>query len=126
MKIICTICSNSKNTTNDLLPAYLHYTSPRITTVKKIADNSGNPFYILSGKYGLLEATTAIPYYDHLLIEAEVAPLSKIVAEQLQDLGVHEIDFYTKPQKTEGWTPYCEVLKMAASQSGVCVTIFPI
>jgi cytoplasmic iron level regulating protein YaaA (DUF328/UPF0246 family) len=48
----------------------------------------GQKFLILSGKYGILEPSDPIPYYDHLLQSSEVSEHSKKVADQLETLGV--------------------------------------
>ncbi len=62
---ICTLCSRDKNEEVGLLPARERYVSERIRNVERIANELGVPFYIVSGKFGLLQADELIPYYDH-------------------------------------------------------------
>lgn len=124
MKIICTICSKDKNKEGSLLPAYLRYTSPRIAEIKKISDTEVTPFYILSGVYGLLKDDENIPYYDHQLLEIEIDQLSHKVIKQIQDLDIKEIEFYTKPKETVGWTQYYKVIEESVSKTNTILKIF--
>jgi len=67
MKIAATICSRSKRSDASLLPARDRYTGEHVQRTATIADEFKTPFYILSGKYGLIEANTEIPTYDYYL-----------------------------------------------------------
>ena len=75
MRVVCTYCSNTKDKLDGLPPAYQRYTSARIRNVDSIAQKAELHFCILSGEYGLLDRNQPIPWYDHLLVEAEVPQL---------------------------------------------------
>lgn len=107
-----------------MLPAYLRYTSPRITFVKNIADENHLPLYILSGKYGLIKDDKEIPYYDHPLSAEEIESLSEKVTKQINELQITEITLYGKPKETDGWGPYYDVLERSAVQAPVSLTIY--
>jgi protein tyrosine phosphatase (PTP) superfamily phosphohydrolase (DUF442 family) len=80
----------------------------------------GLKFFILSGKYGILEPSDPIPYYDHLLQSSEVSEHSKKVADQLEALGVKNIIFFggSLPDD-ENLKPYFECIKIASQKAGV-------
>ncbi|MFA5966977.1 MAG: hypothetical protein WC805_00460 [Patescibacteria group bacterium] len=117
-KIVCTICSGHKSTLPGLIPAYLRYASSRIDLVHSISDQQKLPFFILSGKYGLINANQSIPYYDHLLLADEVEHLAEIVKVQLKGGNWKSIDFYVKTNDP-AWKPYVEVITKAANDTGI-------
>jgi hypothetical protein len=118
MKIIVTICSNKKNTTSDELTAAKRYTSSRIKRVKSIAKRRGLPFFILSGKYGLIAKDEIVPYYDHLLSEDEVDAITLLVIKQVQSAAVTSIELYAKPREGN-WIPYYRVLEEIAKELNI-------
>ncbi len=122
MKVIVTICSKNKDNTVGHIPAYLRYKSTRIKQVTKIANEECLPFFILSGKYGLIKYNEPIPFYDYLLLDKEVARISKIVSTQIIDNNISSIDFYAKP-KLNDWVTYYEVLGKAAKLSNINLNI---
>lgn len=70
---VVTICCREKDAAKKPLPAGRRYRSERIKAVWRVAREAGLPFFILSGKFGLLRPEDPIPYYDYLL-PAEKAP----------------------------------------------------
>lgn len=107
-EIIVTYCSKEKNSTEDTLPAIELYRSDRITSVATIAQLQSVQFYILSGKFGLVHSTDALPYYDQLLKDNNVAEVAKKVADRLQIDNISKINFYTQtleqdPQLASYW-----------------------
>jgi len=125
MKVICTVCSNKKNKNKKLLPAYLRYISPRIKKIRNIAKKENLPFFILSGKFGLISDTESIQWYDHLLKKDEVQALTKKVIIQMRDLGITELLFYKKQIENKGWEPYYELIQEAVLETSstlhVCI-----
>ncbi len=121
MRIICTICSKHKNDSKGLLPARLRYTSPHIKAVERIAEKSKLPFFILSGKYGLISADEMIPSYDYYLEERAIDSLAKTVYEQLKKHSITELDFYTESKPS--WAPYELVLRKGAELAGVALIV---
>ena len=117
MKIICTICSRAKREDAELLPAEERYTATHIKTVKEIAQKDGVPFYILSGKYGLISSQTKIPYYDYYLENSAVDELSERVSKQIQEVGITEINFYG--EEKDSWLPYKNALEKGVKSSGI-------
>jgi len=120
MTVFCTYCSAEKDRSERELPAIQRYRSPRIKSVYAAAKSLGLEFLILSGKYGILEPSDPIPHYDHLLQSLEVSEHSKIVADQLEVLGVKDLIFFTRPDSVdENVKPYCECIKLASQKAGI-------
>lgn len=117
MKIISTICSRYKNETSELLPAGDRYVGSHIAQVKAVAHDLKIPFYFLSGKYGLISEDTKIPYYDYYLEDDAVDALVRVVASQIHEEKISEIEFYSEDKVS--WTPYRRVIEIAARQSDI-------
>jgi len=78
------------------------------------------PVLILSGEHGLLRLNSKIAYYDHALTEDEVPRMVPLVADQLEDLGVTEIEAYIKRDRdVPGWGPYYELLELGTHVASV-------
>ena len=123
MRAIITICSKNKDNAIGDIPAYLRYKSARIKRVTEIAKTANLPFFILSGKYGLIEYDKLIPFYDHLLQNKEINKIAKIVSTQIINNNISFIDFYAKP-KLNDWVVYYEVLEIAAKLANIKLNIF--
>lgn len=121
MKIICTICSRRKKEDVGLLSAEERYTGEHISVVKKIAEESKVPFYILSGKCGLIPGSKKIPYYDYYLKNSAVDDLVKEVVNQIQNEKITGMEFYFENKET--WAPYSDVIEKAAQQAGIALDI---
>ena len=93
MLAYCTYCSAEKKETETPIPAVELYISARIETVFSLAQERGIKFLILSGVYGLLEATEKIECYDHLLLEHEVEKQAHVAAAQLKEKEISKIIF---------------------------------
>lgn len=117
MKIICTICSKHKDEIENLLQAQLRYTSAHIKATKKIAEELGLPFFVLSGKYGLIPGDEKIQNYDYYLEKSAIDSLSHTVKKQLQKYNITEINFYTKGEAS--WIPYEVTLQKGTELAGV-------
>jgi hypothetical protein len=116
MKCIATICSKKKDENTELLPAHLRYLAPHVEQTYNKAEGSNLPFYILSGKYGLIGGEEQIPYYDYYLEADKVEELSIKVAEQIEKEGITDMDFYFEDK--ESWAPYISTLEKATKQAG--------
>ena len=103
-----------------LLPASQRYIGEHIAKTEKIAKESALPFFILSGKYGLLPAGEKIQNYDYYLEMDAVDDLAKVVEAQLKEFDISEIAFYTEGK--ESWIPYETVLKKATDLAEVVFT----
>ena len=120
MTVFCTYCSANKDHSLEELPAIQRYQSQRIHSVYNAAMSLGYKFLILSGKYGVLEPSDPIPYYDHLLLSSEVPEHSKKVANRLEALGVKEIIFFAQPLSVdENLKPYFDCIKSASQRIGI-------
>ena len=118
-----TPCAAVKDTTARLLPAIERYRSRRIPEVQAAASDLGVDFLIFSGEFGLLEASTLIPYYDHLLLLPEVKLHATRVARQLRQRQVDRILFFSdSPEADPLLLPYLSCLELAADEAGVAVT----
>jgi hypothetical protein len=120
-RAVCTICSKEKRKDKGLLPARQRYTGSHISKVVEIAKKLSLPVFILSGKYGFIQAETKISYYDHQVSEDDVETLSFKVGSQIQNNGVEELNFYAKIKPT--WLPYRNVLSRATKGLGIRLQI---
>ncbi|NVK65726.1 MAG: hypothetical protein HWE22_14125 [Flavobacteriales bacterium] len=110
-KVYVTYCSAEKSKETKDLPAIDRYESDRIDYVHALAKQDKARFMILSGKFGLLEPSTKIPYYDHLLKAFETNRLGKTVAKQLKQHKGISIVFHSHwIDKDMQVAPYIEVM----------------
>jgi hypothetical protein len=124
MKIFSTNCSAEKHTVVGNVPAISRYISKRINWVAKQAEKENRPFFILSGKYGIIPATHPIPYYDHLLTQKEVAAHAQKVASQLKEHGITHITFYTRSLQQDPYVaPYINCITQAAELSKIDLVV---
>lgn len=115
-----TYCSAKKRDDAGLLPASERYQSKRIDAVATAAAKAGCAMLILSGSYGVLEPTTAIPYYNHLLVSAEVAAHAQKVAQQLKELTIGKVIFYSAPLALDANVePYLRCMELACQEAEV-------
>lgn len=118
MEIACTICSRKKAETEGPMPADELYLGAHVALVGSIAREGKLPFFILSGKHGLIPASKKIRSYDHLLVEEEIVPLAKLVRGQLLSRRITCVHFYFKARKSgdgkDNWWPYRVVMIRAA------------
>jgi hypothetical protein len=117
MTYFCTYCSKDKDASKGDMPAIQRYQSTRIKSVYSAAKSLGFRFIIFSGEFGLLEPHDPIPYYDHLLLSPEVSEHSKLVANQLDSLGVKELIFFTRNAPIV--KPYRDCIKIACNSADV-------
>src|SRR6478609_9452909 len=96
MEIVVSICSRQKSKDKAPLPAAQRYTGSHIKLVEAVARERGAPFWILSGKLGLVEAREIVEEYDYLLTDDAVDGLAQEIGAGLAYGGVRRILFYTK------------------------------
>ena len=124
MKVICTYCSESKNKLLVKSPAIQIYKSLRISAIYKIANDLGVPFFILSGKHGLLKADELIYNYDYLLRPEKVNDHALKVAEQLKIKKIKNLIFFTKSISIDlNIKPYLDCIKKATSEAKVVIEL---
>lgn len=121
MKAIVTICSREKDDRQTLLKASKRYLGDHIGKTKKIATESGEAFFILSGKYGLISAETEIPYYDYYLENSKVDDLADKVSKQIKKQDITSIDSYLENKKS--WEPYKMALEKGALLASIPVSL---
>lgn len=117
MKIVATICSKDKLEVDRELPAQELYLGQHVEDTKKIADQEGLDFYILSGLYGLIPGTQKIPLYDYYLQPDAVEELTERVVQQMEEAEITEVDFYFEDK--ESWQPYIDTIKNACERLDV-------
>jgi len=123
MRVYCTYCSAEKDMVAEDIPAIQRYKSSRISRVKQKADSDHVDFFILSGKFGLLSTRERIPYYDHLLIDAEVDLHSDLVAKQLVTKGISELVFYSRSLLEDPYIQsYSDCIRMGCDKAMVSIT----
>jgi hypothetical protein len=118
--IVCSICSKVKSSEEGLVPARKRYQGSHIAKVEAMALEQGAPFFILSGKFGLLAAEDDVGNYDYLLIEEDVQELADKIQAKLYEHKIGVVHFYTKlkPQ----WEPYGKALSIACRTAKVGLT----
>jgi hypothetical protein len=118
MTAFCTYCSKAKTDDPGEVAAIRRYKSSRIQRVHEAADSLRLPFYILSGRFGLVSPRRPIPNYDHLLKSDEVARLAELVASQTGPFGISGFVYFTKPLSSDAnLVVYYAVLSAACGMS---------
>jgi hypothetical protein len=84
----------------------------------EIAEKEAIPFFIFSGKYGLIKYDQPIPFYNHLLKNKDVTNLAKLISKQITDNDIDFIDFYAK-ERIGNWSIYYEVIEQAVKLSDI-------
>ncbi|MEC8425049.1 MAG: hypothetical protein VX000_14795, partial [Myxococcota bacterium] len=77
------------------------------------------PLLILSGVFGLLDAHTPTPWYDHALQGCDVHVLAPRVAGRLVSRRITTLELVMDHPDTPGWAPYHAVVVQAARHAGV-------
>ena len=120
MEIYCTICCKNKSKDVKPLKAIDRYISDRIRSVSEKGKKDNIPFFILSGKIGLIKEDAKVPYYDLRLEDDRVEEMIKKVVIQMRHYAVSKINFFgVVPEKNPGWVPYYKVLQAACDELGV-------
>ncbi len=123
MHCLITICSKEKSSSPGEVPALERYQSARIASVHERSRRENTPMLIFSGKYGLIEPETRIPYYDHLLQADEVHGFVGPTAEILKTRGITTVTFAARPREEAGWKNYYQVIERACVQAGASLEI---
>jgi hypothetical protein len=121
-ELYATYCSAEKRTDAGEIPARLRYRSSRIDAVCAAAQAAGCRAAILSGQFGLIAADALVPWYDHLLQEAEIQAMSDHVAVTLTRWEVDTIRWFTvDPALDPHVHRYRAVMDAAAHTAGAAV-----
>jgi hypothetical protein len=123
MHYLITICSKEKSSAPDEIPAVERYQSPRIASVYERSCREGVPMLIFSGKYGLIDPQTPIPYYNHLLQAEEIEGFVAPTAEVLSARGIISVTFVARPREEAGWENYYRVIERACEKAGVELSV---
>ena len=124
MKIHATYCSAEKSRTPGEIPAIERYTSRRIQWVNKRAQKHGEAFFIVSGKYGLIQAKEKIAYYDYLLTSDALEKHIQLLSQQLRKLGIQQVTFFIRPISVDpNILPYLKSVEEACRLSQVFLEI---
>ncbi|MBL4889746.1 MAG: hypothetical protein JKX97_06975 [Candidatus Lindowbacteria bacterium] len=115
--MICfvTYCSKDKSHVPGDIPAIERYLDKRIQIVQKNSLSLEADFFILSGRFGLLEADHRIPWYDHLMKNEEVERMTIKVTPLLSQYS--EIVFWIDPH--DFIEPYQQTIEAAAANSKI-------
>lgn len=122
--VYVTFCCAEKDESQDLLPAVDRYLSARIKNVHNRAKTTGVPFYIFSGKFGLVYERDRIPWYDHLLTPSEIESHSQLVASQLREKKIRKVVCFSAPPESDrNLQTYISCLRMACERAGIGLEI---
>lgn len=118
-KVFSTYCSADKRTTPGEIAAVERYKSGRIVSLYAAACAIDVPLFILSGKFGLISQSEPIPWYDHLLLPAEVEELSERVRSQIRSHEITSVVYFTVPLAEDTrLVPYHDVMADACNSTG--------
>jgi hypothetical protein len=124
MKAVCTICSREKDPEQTFLPAHQRYLGEHVALVRRYARENALPFFVLSGKFGLVHEDDMVPYYDYLLSEGDVPKLIGLVEAQLIGHGMQKLWFHHKLKQS--WKPYATALIGACLRAQVQYVDMPL
>lgn len=114
--VLITACGNKKESTPQ--PAGKLYKSSRIRHLYHRSKELGVQFYILSAKYGLINADTVIEPYDQIMTKERAKELLPQVKEVLRGFDV--VIFYRGGARKE----YRELIERACKEIGVKLVVF--
>ena len=124
MKIHATYCSADKSSATGNIAAIERYTSRRIQWVNKRAQRHGEAFFIVSGKYGLIQAKEKIAYYDYLLKSDALEEHIQLLTQQLSKLGIQQVTFFARPIRIDpNILPYLKSIEKSCRLSQVSLEI---
>ena len=115
--IYCTTCSKEKVDNPELIEAIERYKSDRINHVYELSKKDSVDFRILSGRFGLIEASEKIPWYDHMLKAEEVSRMINLVKEQILQGNIDKIIFFTKDK--ENYKPYNSLIEICCKELSI-------
>ncbi|NJE42788.1 DUF6884 domain-containing protein [Thermococcus sp. GR6] len=113
---LVTACGAKKENTPQ--PAGKLYKSSRIRHLYRRSKELGLPFYILSAKYGLVNADTVIEPYDKVMTPERAAELLPQVREVIKNFDL--IIFYKGGARKE----YRELIEKACKETGTRLISF--
>ena len=113
---LVTACGAKKEDTPQ--PAGRLYKSSRIRHLYKRSKELGLPFYILSAKYGLINADSIIEPYDRIMTPERAAELLPQVKDTIKDFDL--IIFYKGGARKE----YRELIERACKETGTQLISF--
>jgi hypothetical protein len=121
---LATTCTALKDPTPAPLPAWRRYQGPRVAHVRSEAARRGLKAFILSGQLGFLSLDEPVPYYDHLLLDGEVAALLPKVKAQLENQGLESLEFLHRPLAQDPLlAPYLRLMREACALAGVTLCL---
>jgi hypothetical protein len=120
VKVYCTICCKEKRKDAQPLKARERYMAIRIEDTYEKAQAEELPFFILSGKIGLIRDDAKIPFYDVILEEEGVEDLLKKVKIQLAHYKITDLKMFGfLVEKNPTWKPYYDVIERACKELDV-------
>lgn len=117
VEVFVTVGSREMDDTPGMIPAIRRYKGSHVEKIAKEAREAQQPFFILSGKHGLLAPDELVEFYDYLLTVENVDRLSRKLVSQLWENDISSVHLYCKPGPK--WFPYFASMAKATSQAGV-------
>ena len=125
MLIFCTYCSAEKNRTDTPIAAIDLYKSTRIEAVHQMALHANRPFFIFSGKHGLIAPDQSIAWYDHLLRKESISKHAQFLAKQIQSLNISAIHFFSNlPENDPHLHTYIDCITTACKSCNIPIQVF--
>ena len=120
MRVYCTTCCKEKRRDTQPLIARERYMAVRINDTFEKAKADDVPFFILSGKIGIIRDDAKIPFYDVILEQEGVEEMLKKVVFQLKHYKITEIKMFGfLVEKNPTWGPYYDLIERACEEVGV-------
>ena len=125
MLIYCTYCSAEKQSTKKPIPAINLYQSTRIQDVHQMASKANLPFFIFSGKHGLIAPHQPVAWYDHLLQKEAISTHAEFLAKQIHSLNISAIHFFSNfPENDPNLHIYIDCITAACKSCNIPIQVF--
>jgi len=115
--LICTNCTHEKDQSSGLMPAFQRYLpSPVFKTFWNNVHDLPVEIGVLSAKFGLIDWSRRVPYYDYEMQESDVP---RFVEELKRKLGRYDKIFFI------GIGVYRDIVQEVKDETGHNIEIFP-
>ena len=124
MLIYCTYCSAEKQSTKKPIPAIDLYQSTRIQDVHQMASKANLPFFIFSGKHGLIAPHQPVAWYDHLMQKEAISTHAEFLAKQIHSLNILAIHFFSNfPENDPNLQTYIDCITNACNSLSIPILV---
>jgi hypothetical protein len=124
MLIYCTYCSAEKHPSKKPIAAIDLYKSTRIREVYQMASKANLPFFVFSGKHGLIASHQPVAWYDHLLQKEASSAHAEFLAKQIQSFNISAIHFFSNfPENDPNLHTYIDCITAACKSCNIPIQV---